>query len=686
MRIKKIGAKLILGILPVVVIVMLILTLISAQSAESIISKQMQERMVAELNAQEAVINGELELIVSTTLNMATTIENGYKTVTPSALETTISEVVGGNEYIFGSGIWFEPNVYRSSEEYYAPYVRSDSPDLAASYDYSNTEYDYFTKEFYTLSQEIEGAAFTEPYYDTEREAFVMTCAAPMVNTRGNFVGCATVDVDMMQIQKLIASIQIGESGDAMLVSGSSGAYLGHHEEEKLRSGVTIQTEENASLVQAGGEILSGESGISAYRENGESCTLYYDTIPEVNWKLIMRVPQSELNAPIVELVEHLLFVCAAALIVAAAAILLQVRSITKAIRKVHRFAGTLADGDFSIEPMTIERADELGQMGQSLNAMYESNRGVIEDISRYAEEITDSSERVNGAAKELTRQFASIVALMNDVNEAMMSASAATEEVNASTQEVSSSVNILAGEADKSKGMTQEIKERAHKIEKTSKDSYDYAIRLSGEYEENLIRSLKNAEVVESIGQMADVISGIAGQVNLLSLNASIEAARAGDAGRGFAVVATEIGKLAGDTTQVVGEIQKTIADVKRAFHMLTEDSKSLIGFLKDTVTPDYDSFVGVARQYGEDAAALERNSVKISEMAANIEGIMAEVTNAVQNIAESTQNTADNSGEIMHTVDSVSEIAEEVSEKAKAQDAVAGSLNEVVGKFKLN
>ena len=233
---------------------------------------------------------------------------------------------------------------------------------------------------------------------------------------------------------------------------------------------------------------------------------------------------------------------------------------------------------------------------------------------------------------------------------------------------------------------MTEEIKKRAHAIEKTSREAYDYATKLSREYESNLSKSLENAEVVESIGRMAEVISDIAKQINLLSLNASIEAARAGEQGRGFAVVATEIGKMAGNTAEVVEEIQNTIEDVKRAFDMLASDSKSLISFLKDTVTPDYDQFVGVAKQYGEDAVAIEDNSVKISEMAANIEGIMGEVANAVQNIAESTQNTADSSTQIMDTVEDVSRVVGEVSDRAKEQENVAGSLNGVVGKFKLN
>lgn len=687
-KLKKIGTKLILGILPVVVIAMAVLTVISAQSGREIIKEQMQERMVAELSAQEATITGELELIHSTTVNLASTVSNGYKTVTPSALETTISQVVAGNDMILGSGVWFEANVYRTNETCYAPYVDCNTPGLAATYyEASAEEQDYFGKDFYVKAQEMtEGYLFMEPYYDAERGAFIMTCVSPMVNTRGNYVGCVTVDVNMMAVQSLISAIQIGETGDAILISGNTGAYLGNSDESKIVSGMSILDETSTSLTEAGQQMMASEDGIVNYTEGSAGYRLYYKTIPEVNWKIAMRVPQAELDAPVVQLVERLLLVCVAAIVVAVIAILFQVRSLSRGIRKVHRFAETLAAGDFSVDPMSIRRIDELGQMGRSLNAMYESNREVISDISVYAGDITASSNKVNEAADSLMQQFETIVNLMNGVNEAMMSASAATQEVNASTEEVSSSVNLLAGEADKSKDMTEEIKKRAHQIEKTSREAYDDAIRLSKKYEDNLTKSLANAKVVESIGTMAEMISGIAKQINLLSLNASIEAARAGEQGRGFAVVATEIGKMAGETAEVVDDIQNTIEEVKRAFEMLAGDSKSLISFLKETVTPDYDHFVGVAKQYGDDAVAIEGNSAKISEMAASIESIMGEVANAVQNIAESTQNTADSSTQIMDTMDDVAKVVEEVSEKAKDQEGIAGSLNAVVGKFKLN
>jgi methyl-accepting chemotaxis protein len=196
------------------------------------------------------------------------------------------------------------------------------------------------------------------------------------------------------------------------------------------------------------------------------------------------------------------------------------------------------------------------------------------------------------------------------------MSSSAATQEVNASTEEVNSSASILSEQALRSKNMANEIMVRAKDVEERSRLAYDNAINLSKQYDESLQKSIDNAQIVESIGTLAGIISNIAEQINLLSLNASIEAARAGEQGKGFAVVASEIGKLAGDTTETVTKIQDTVEDVQKAFLKLTEDAKDILGFVNNTVTPDYEEFVKVGKQYGNDASEVDEISSQISEM----------------------------------------------------------------------
>ena len=94
---------------------------------------------------------------------------------------------------------------------------------------------------------------------------------------------------------------------------------------------------------------------------------------------------------------------------------------------------------------------------------------------------------------------------------------------------------------------------------------------------------------------------------------------------GRGFAVVASEINKLANDTGEAVSKIQTTVDGVQEAFQTLINSSNELLAFLKDTVTPDYDSFVAVGRQYGEDAALFRNQADQVAEMVENIRSAMS-------------------------------------------------------------
>ena len=363
----------------------------------------------------------------------------------------------------------------------------------------------------------------------------------------------------------------------------------------------------------------------------------------------------------------------------------MQIGGIAKSIATVQIFAGRLAEGDFTIEHLNVKGRDELATMSQSLNDMYGNNKGVIVNIADKSVEINESSRKLNESAGQLQRQFDNIAEYMSKVNEAMMNSSAATEELNASAEQVEKSVDVLADETGKSLSMALDIRKRADSVEKNSQESFESASRLQTNYEKQLAESIEHAKIVENIGEMAKIISDIAEQITLLSLNASIEAARAGEQGKGFAVVATEIGKLAGETSEAVSSIQSTIEEVQTAFENLASNANGLLGFVSDTVTPDYKNFVDVAFQYGKDAESFSEISETVSRMSTDIKDIMREITTAILNIAESTQNTADISASIMNSVDDVAGVVRDVTDMSQKQHEISEDLNNVVNKFKI-
>lgn len=684
MKFKKIGTKMLVVILPVVILAMLLLTAVIGFSSRDIINDQIDSRMQEELSAQSGVMGEDLHTVSSMAQSISRVVATTYQTTSMDTYEKMLGELIQDNDMVSGSGLWFEPYAYQADAEYMGPYVYKDGDQLATTYDYSNAEYNYFAQEYYELAKASTEPVFTDPYYDETSDSIMSTCAMPIL-VNDQFIGCVTVDIQLDAITTLVDNIKVGDAGRGMLLT-AEGVYIGGAAGDKIQNSVVITEDKDApALAKAAEKILAGDSGETSYKGSDGQINLYYSRVDATGWILIITMPNSELTQPIMQLLAKLFGICIVALIVVALVIIFSVNSISKGLNRVKAFAGSLAEGDFTVDPIQVKTQDELGVMGGSLNAMYDSNKDVISNIAEHATDIDEASTKLRSATTELSENFAEIKKNIEEVNNAMMTTSAATEEVNASTEEVLSNVNLLTEETQNSTAMAQEIRGRAKEVGETSRKSFESASTLAKQFEERLAESIENAKVVSSIEEMANVISEIAEQINLLSLNASIEAARAGEAGKGFAVVASEIGSLATSTAEAVGQIQNTISQVQNAFDSLTKDAQNMLGFVVNDVTPDYSNFVEVAKQYGEDAASIERTAENISNMSDNIKQIMQEVTAAVQSIAEATQDTTEVSGSMTEKVVVVADHVDNVSEMAEKEDVIARELTGVVSRFKL-
>ncbi len=689
LQFKKISTKILIITLPVIIIAMGLLTFIAARYSSKLITEQIGSRMQAELSAVNGQMNEYLNSVSDMSNTFANFVESTYTKTTLEEYERIISNMIPDNEICSGSGIWFAPYVYDPNEKYVGPYVYKDGNALVVTYDYSNEEYDYISQEYYTMSVNAKGPQFTDPYYDPTSDTIMSTCATPII-VDGKFIGCVTVDIVLDKIEELVNGIAVGKTGSALLTT-ASGVYIAgkNLDEAKVRSeeGFNIKDESNKQIAAFGKDLVEKNSGAGGFRnDKGVNMVAYFAPITSTGWKIAIQMQQSELDSAIKELTTQLIVVALIAVALVAAGVIIVVKNITGNINKVDKFAGELAEGNFTVKALDIKGRDELASMGGSLNNMFGNNKTMIGKIKANASHINDASSSLRDASEKLDEEFGRIKKFMNDVNSAMLTTSAATEEVNASSEEVLSNTNFLVSETDESKQMAIEIRKRADEINKSSRVAYESATSLADSFKNRLATSMENAKVVKNIETLASAISDIAEQINLLSLNASIEAARAGEAGRGFAVVASEIGSLANSTSETVGQIQKTIADVQNAFNSLAEEAQSLLGFLTDTVAPDYSKFVGVAEQYGKDAESIDESSDKISGMAETIKQIMQEVAEAIQSITEATQDTTELSAKIMGEIETVSGSVGEVSQMSENQRVIAGELNEEVARFRLD
>lgn len=683
MKFKRISTGMLALILPVIIIAMAILTVVSASTSKGLIESQISERMMSELDAEKGHIDAYVKRVTATTHTAASVVETTYSINSLPIYTRMLTNMIDQNDFVYSAGLWFEPYVYNKYKEFVAPYVHRSGDDIVSSEEYLSEEYNYHQQDFYLQAKNSTNVIVGTPYYDEELGVMISRCTVPL-HSSDEYIGCITVDIMLDQIQDIVNTVQVGEGGSAMLLT-SDGQYIGGVDDQLIHGQASILDSENASLAQAGSEICAGTNGLTTYKAGAAVYNIYYDTLEDTGWKMLVTIPQAEIMQPITRMCLIMAAVCVIALVLSALAIIVKISNVSRRIRKVDVFASTLAEGDFTVDDLKVNGKDELARMSTSLNNMYDSNKEVIGNIRDRALQLNKSSNLLKNSSVELSEQFKQIENYMSGVNEDMMNASAATEQLNASTEEVDSSVNVLAGETEKSLQMAKEVRSHADEIGKSSEKAFAEAGSITEQFKSRLETSIRNTDVVQNIGQMAETISGIAEQINLLALNASIEAARAGEQGRGFAVVATEIGKLANETSSAVQGIQQTVDQVQDSVKELTVDSNELLKFIETRVKPDYDNFVSVARQYGEDATTIDQTSSRISEMADNIRQIMTEVTNAIQNIAESTQNTANISSKILNSVSVVSGVVEDVSKMSEDQEVIAKNLSEVVGRFQL-
>ena len=678
-------AKMLLGIIPAVALALILVTVISVNKSSAAIEALTRQKAEESIEANVSDINATLMTLRSTATTLANAVGGTYSSTDLDLYQAIFKKAIMSSDVVSGSGIWFKQGAYEH-KTYAGPYWYRDGDTVTYTDEYSNADYDYFNQEYYTVTTTLpEGASnITDPYYDPSSGKVMATCSAPIYDVAGYFAGCITVDIYLDAIQEMVSGISLGENSAPILLD-SVGTYVYDVDAEKISTGLNIANDSNTSLAAAATQIMANESGVTSFKQDGENYYLFYGTVPDVNWKLAVTLQEKEMMASVNAIKGFLILIGCIALVICVVIIILMALSIVKNVNSVKAFAGMLAKGDFTVDQINARSTDELGQMSQSLNNMYESNRSVISQVSEESERIGEASTTLGSMADRLTNDFQTIRNNMTGVNDAMMSASAATEEVNASIEEVNASVHMLSGQADETRTQADDIQRKAAEIEENARKASEHAAQIASERERDVEAANSQAEVVKEIGSLADSIAEIADQINLLSLNASIEAARAGEHGKGFAVVASEINKLAGETAEAVEQIQGTVDNVQSAFANLLDATNELLSFVNDTVKADYDNFVNIAQEYGNDAASFGQQSNSIADMVDTIRGAMNEVSSAIQNITESTQDTASRSSEITDTVNTVSGVVDSVSDMSVRQQDISKSLASVVGKFKL-
>jgi methyl-accepting chemotaxis protein len=316
-------------------------------------------------------------------------------------------------------------------------------------------------------------------------------------------------------------------------------------------------------------------------------------------------------------------------------------RSIVGPIQGFMGVLGALAEGDLTREA-TVDSRDEIGQLGTSLNQALVKLRATLREVS-------GASLSVSSGATELSASAEQMSTTTNEIAKSGDMLHGTTESVASATLEFLASIEHVAGNVKISVGHTDQAVSASEAGAKGTREAAEGMARIK--------------EVTAKIASAVAVIREIAQQTNLLSLNAAIEAAKAGEQGKGFSVVAEEVRKLAERSRQATVEIEKLIQDT----HEAVEGGVNSVNSTSSLMTRIQSSIATASGLIREIGTATGEQSGTASEIAKRMEESAREVgQNAV-----ATQ-------ELSATVQEISRTASELAR-------VSTTLAEAVSKFKV-
>ena len=323
---------------------------------------------------------------------------------------------------------------------------------------------------------------------------------------------------------------------------------------------------------------------------------------------------------------------------VRAQASLEQNRGTQDAILKLLDEMGDLADGDLTIQPEVTEQI--TGAIADSINFAVREMRNLVYRIKNAAQQVAVESERSRQTATELTEATLRQAAQITETTDRVM-------EMAKSMQDMSKSAE---NSAEVAQGSVATAKRGAEAVQNTIRGMDE----MREQIQETAKRIKRLGESSQQIGEILELINDIAEQTNILSLNAAIQAAMAGEAGRGFAVVADEVQRLAersGEATKQIGALVKTIqSDTNEAVASMEQTTNGVVEAtrLADAAGQALGEIESVSEQLSDLIVRIAHDALEQSEVATAVSGSMAQISETTSLTSSGTRQTAESIGKL--------------------------------------
>ncbi len=504
--------------------------------------------------------------------------------------------------------------------------------------------------------------------------------------------GVATQGVEAVMtpqvLERYLSGVKVRgmNSSYAYLVS-PEGMMIYHPTADKIGKPV-----ENDAVNQLLGEIGRGsrpETDVIIYNFNGVTKYASFYIDPDVNFILVLTTDEKEILRAVRTLTVNSCIGGVIVLLLCNIIGFIVALKLVKPIERTTREASRLADLDFTAMEsgkslLTRNRKDETGVMNRAISTLQQELAHVTTDINEQCEKLHGSA---GSMAQSVDETLNTVEQVEKAVNEIAQGATSQAQETQTATEQVI----VMGGMIEETGVKVEELRENARKMRGASEQAMEILDAL-GEVNQQTKDAIaviaKQTDVTNEsamkIKMAVDIITDIAEETNLLSLNASIEAARAGEQGRGFAVVAGQIQRLAEQSNesaqQITAIIELLIQETQRSVQTMA-DVKAVIEKQDENVNLTERAFEDVQEGITQSIESIKT----IAQRTEELDQARVKVVDVVQNLTTIAQENAASAEETSASATEMSAIMESIDSNARSLNEVADRLHDTIAQFKI-
>lgn len=521
--------------------------------------------------------------------------------------------------------------------------------------------------------------AYSPIYEDMITKDLLVTVGHPIYRN-GQKIGVAGIDISLKPILAKTENMKTGETSYTFELN-SVGDFITHPKYQKTDNIANINNEELYNFYQT---VLKDGIAVRTIKVDGDEEVVRGSKIGNTGWVIANAIDVNELYAPVKKMMVTLVIMGVIIIALLVGLISTFTLNISKAIDQMKDFANKLAEGDFAKCEFNINREDEIGSLGRALVSMRDRLRDVISKVSSSAQMVAASSEELTASSHESSQASAQIIKVITDVAMDADKQVLSVETALGTVERIVKEIDNMSKSSAEMAGKASEMAEKAGVGNQIVNKAIGQMDSLGKSVDTSSVLIGQLGERSKEIGEIVNTISGIAGQTNLLALNAAIEAARAGEHGRGFAVVADEVRKLAEQSqvsakhiSELIGKIQNDTQSVVKSMNVGTTEVKAGAEAVNNAGT----IFRDIYKMIGEVNREIIATQKAVEEMikASN------EADVAVMEIEEISKKTAEGTGTASAATEEQSATIQEVAGASRALAELAQELQKLVNSFKI-